>query len=160
VEQAASSDLVAALKEEPSASRQQEAQALLSQYLAAWSSHNADALGSTPRFYGSRVRFYGKDISAQALAEEKKRFVQHWPVRHYRVRPGTTSSRCDSATNTCKVIALMEYRVENPARGRQAKALRIGAGDRLRIWWAKDRRRGQRHIASTIPDQRSNYHWN
>jgi hypothetical protein len=133
VEQAASSDLVAALKEEPSASRQQEAQALLSQYLAAWSSHNADALGSTPRFYGSRVRFYGKDISAQALTEEKKRFVQHWPVRHYRARPGTTSSRCDSATNTCKVIALMEYRVENPARGRQAKGT---AGLELEIGFA------------------------
>jgi hypothetical protein len=108
-----------ALRKERHATQQQVAQELLSDYLAAWSSHSADALGSTPRFYGSRVRFYGKDISMQALAEEKKRFVQHWPVRHYRARPGTTSSRCDSATNTCKVIALMEYRVENPARGRQ-----------------------------------------
>jgi hypothetical protein len=132
-EQATSTPLDPALRKERHATRQQVAQELLSDYLAAWSSHNADALGSTPRFYGSRVRFYGKDISAQALTEEKKRFVQHWPVRHYRARPGTTSSRCDSATNTCKVIVLMEYRVENPARRRQAKGT---AGLELEIGFA------------------------
>jgi hypothetical protein len=121
------------LKEERLAVWQQESQELLSHYLAAWSSHNADALGSTPRFYGSRVRFYGKDISVQALAEEKKRFVQHWPVRHYRARPGTASARCDSAANTCRVVALMEYKVESPARGRQAKGT---AGLELEISFA------------------------
>ncbi len=132
-EQTTSAPPEPALSKERHAARQLKAQELLSDYLAVWSSHNADALGSTPRFYGSRVRFYGKDISVQALAEEKKRFVQHWPVRHYRVRPGTTSSRCDSATNTCKVIALMEYRVENLARGRQAKGT---AGLELEIGFA------------------------
>ena len=132
-EQATSAPPEPALRKERHAAPQQVAQELLSDYLAAWSSHNADALGSTPRFYGSRVRFYGKDISVQALAEEKKRFVQHWPVRHYRARPGTTSAQCDSATSTCKVIALMEYRVESPARGRQARGT---AGLELEISFA------------------------
>src|SRR5215212_1392856 len=70
-------------------------------YLGYWSSPNAVAVGSTPDFYGPRVLFHGRSISARALADEKRRFVQRWPQRYYTPRLDTMRTSCDPARDVC-----------------------------------------------------------
>jgi hypothetical protein len=57
------------------------AEKLTDAYLSYWSARNAVTLDAMPDFYAPRVLFHGRQISARALFEEKRRFVRRWPVR-------------------------------------------------------------------------------
>lgn len=98
----------------------QLAKNVLSNYLAAWSSYSSATVHSVSSFYGSRVWFHGKNVSIHDLIEEKRRFLQRWPVREYRARPTSVVVQCDGVKDSCKVASLLEYRAENPTRKRRA----------------------------------------
>jgi hypothetical protein len=116
--------------------RQQLSRNLLFEYLAAWSSPNSVALSSINTFYGSQVRFYGKDVNVRTLLDEKRRFVQRWPVREYLVSPGSVSVRCKSDADTCRVASLLNYIAHDPVRERKAKG---SAGLELQISFSAGR---------------------
>ena len=89
-------------------------------YLDFWSGPNAVTLDATPDFYGSRVEFHGRVLSARALFEEKRRFVQRWPVRSYTPRLGTMAVQCETAAQICTVRTAFDFAAENPDRGRRS----------------------------------------
>jgi hypothetical protein len=64
------------------------------------------------------VRFHGRDMSARALREEKRRFVRRWPERSYRPRLDTMRTSC--AGPFCTIRAMFDFRAADPARGRSS----------------------------------------
>lgn len=105
------------------------AQQLAIDYLGYWSGPNAVAVGATPDFYAPRVLFHGRVVSVRALADEKRRFVQRWPQRHYTPRLETMRTTCDPSRDVCTVRALFDYAALNPgsgARARGAASLELG----------------------------------
>lgn len=86
-------------------------------YLASWSADGASAMANVPNFYGSQVRFYGRNLSYAGLEAEKRRAIERWPVRSYTPRPDTVSVICNQSTLKCAVRAVVDYRVED-RRGR------------------------------------------
>lgn len=84
-------------------------------YLKTWSARNNVALGASPGFYGQAIRFHGQDVSAPALLQEKRRFVQRWPVRNYRHRLSTMRVDCN-ASQICTIRSLFDYSAASPRR--------------------------------------------
>ncbi len=97
------------------AGRVEAAQALAMDYLSVVSSPGEAMVGATPRFYGTRVRFYGRPTTIAGLLDEKRGFVRRWPERRYAAR--AFSTRCSPDGATCIVRAIVDFRAANPQRG-------------------------------------------
>ena len=90
-------------------------------YLAYWSAPNAVALDATPDFYASQILFHGRQMSARALFEEKRRFVRRWPVREYRPRLETMRTNCDPAPPICTVRTMFDFTASSPQTGKRSQ---------------------------------------
>jgi hypothetical protein len=90
-------------------------------YLAFWSAPNVITLDATPDFYAPRVLFHGRQMSARALFEEKRRFVQRWPLRDYRPQPETMRAACDPAPPICTVRTLFAFTALSPRTGKRSQ---------------------------------------
>ena len=104
-----------------SGERAATARALAANYLATVSASGDTMVGAAPRFYGTRVRFYGHPITLAGLVAEKRSFVQRWPERRY--EPRAIRTACDS--ETCTIRTIVDFRTANPARG----AISTGAAE-------------------------------
>lgn len=91
------------------------------EYLDYWSAPNPVALDATPSFYAPRVEFHGRMMSARALLEQKRRFVQRWPVRSYTHRPETLQTTCHPADEICTVRTAFDFVAVSPERGRRSE---------------------------------------
>jgi hypothetical protein len=105
------------------AERANAAQELAVTYFDYWSSPNAQTLAATPEFYGPRVIFHGKSVTARELLEEKRRFVQRWPERRYRPRTDTMGIACEPGGRSCTVRSVFDFSASNPARGRRSQGI-------------------------------------
>ena len=110
-------------RESADKSRPQAARELAMSYLDVWSAPNRVALAGTSRFYGSGAVFHGRTMSARALFEEKRRFVERWPVRQYRYRPGTMSVTCDPQGTLCTVRSVFDFTASNARLGRRSQGV-------------------------------------
>jgi hypothetical protein len=90
-------------------------------YLAYWSAPNAVTLDATPDFYASQILFHGRQMSARALFEEKRRFVRRWPVREYRPRLETMRTNCDPAPPICTVRTMFDFSASSPQTGKRSQ---------------------------------------
>jgi hypothetical protein len=97
------------------------AQELAESYLAYWSAPNVVTLDATPEFYAPHVLFHGRQMTARALFEEKRRFVRRWPVRQYWPRRETMQTRCDPAPPICTVRTAFDFKASNPQTGRRSE---------------------------------------
>lgn len=87
-------------------------------YLDFWSDRNAVALDAHETFYAPTVRYHGREMSARALQEEKRRFARRWPEREYRLRLDTMRTSCAGAF--CTIRSAFEFRAADPVRGRHS----------------------------------------
>jgi len=94
---------------------------LIVDYLAMWSMSNHVALEATMGFYAPRVIFHGRMLTASALAEEKRRFMERWPERDYRVRPESIQVTCDRSGQSCTVRSIFDFRAESRSRRRRSQ---------------------------------------
>src|SRR4051794_28514933 len=94
----------------------QRAEEIASIYLQRWSSGNARALADVRALYGPRVSFHGDFIDQRNLFDQKRRFGQRWPIRHYVHRPGTMRTTCDAARQACLVRSIIDWQAASPAR--------------------------------------------
>lgn len=97
------------------AGRVEAAQALAMEYLSVVSSSGEAMIGATPRFYGTRVRFYGRPATLADLVDEKRGFARRWPERRYAARAFNT--RCTADGSICVVRAIVDFRAASPERG-------------------------------------------
>lgn len=94
-------------------------------YLAYWSAPNVVALDVTPEFYAPSVLFHGRQVSARALFEEKRRFVRRWPEREYRPRPETIRTTCDPSPPICTVRTMFDFHASSPQSGKRSEGTAI-----------------------------------
>lgn len=98
------------------------------EYLAAWSSPNAEALDYMESRYGAVIDFYGAEMSRTALIAEKLAFAERWPDRLYSARRETFDVRCPDAY-TCLVSAIIDWEASSAARGKSSSGVaRYGLG--------------------------------
>jgi hypothetical protein len=117
-------------------SREQAARQLAVDYLVLWSAPAALTLKVMPLFYGGRVDFHGRSMSAEALVAEKRRFVRRWPVRSYTARIDTLRASCAPAAQTCTVKGQFDFTAISPERDRRSQ----GAADlELQVSFAGER---------------------
>ncbi len=104
---------------------------LANSYLRIWSSSDRAALDDVHEVYAPRVNFYGRVRDKRSIANEKRRFVQRWPIRRYRLRPGTTRVDCDRAKRACVVRTLIDWVAAAPQRramSRGVSEFKLGVG--------------------------------
>jgi hypothetical protein len=99
------------------------ARALAVDYLGTWSSPNAMTPNAISRFYAATVRFHGRVMSARALLNEKRRFVQRWPERNYQHRQDSLEVSCDPDAATCTVRSVFDFEAANPRRRRHSEGV-------------------------------------
>jgi hypothetical protein len=87
-------------------------------YLHSWSAPNDLALDMTPDFYAPHVMFHGRSMSLQSLVREKRRFVERWPERHYRVQEETMRVVCEPDGTVCTVHSIFDFMAANPRRAK------------------------------------------
>ncbi|MCJ2014804.1 hypothetical protein [Methylobacterium sp. J-076] len=97
------------------AGRVEAAQALAMDYLSVVSAPGEAMVGAAPRFYGTRVRFYGRRTTLAALLDEKRGFVRRWPERRYAAR--AFSTQCSPDGTSCIVRTIVDFSAANPQRG-------------------------------------------
>jgi hypothetical protein len=105
------------------AAREDAARDLVHDYLDHWSAPNPLTLAGSVDFYAPSVIFHGRAMSARALLEEKRRFVQRWPERRYRPRPETTGVACGPNGDTCTVRSVFDFTATDPERGRRSQGV-------------------------------------
>jgi hypothetical protein len=103
--------------------RKNAARDLLIDYLDLWSAPNPLTLAASTEFYAPSVIFHGRAMSARALLEEKRRFVQRWPERRYRARPETVGVACGPEGETCTVRSVFDFTAVDPDRGRRSQGV-------------------------------------
>jgi hypothetical protein len=108
---------------EPSGALARTARQLAVEYLGYWSAPNAVALSATPDFYAPKVVFHGRVMSARALADEKRRFVQRWPQRYYTPRLATMRTACARAGDVCTVRTVFDFTAADPSRGARSQGV-------------------------------------
>jgi hypothetical protein len=105
------------------AAREEAARDLVSDYLDLWSAPNPLTLAASTEFYAPHVIFHGRAMSARALLEEKRRFVQRWPERRYRPRRETMGVACGPGGETCTVRSVFDFTAVHPERGRRSQGV-------------------------------------
>lgn len=91
-------------------------------YLDSVSSPNGTTLAAAPRFYGDRVRFFGRTLPIGAVMAEKRRFFQRWPQRRYEPH-GEPQVACDGPSATCLVRVVHDFTATSPARGARSQGV-------------------------------------
>jgi hypothetical protein len=102
----------------PIASLEDAAIALLVSINSDWSLPNDQAILRISDYYGGTVNFYGNGIPHAKVMAEKWTFAQRWPVRNYRVEPGSVQIDCTS--EGCAVSSVISWAAASPERGASA----------------------------------------
>jgi hypothetical protein len=88
------------------------AKAFVSELATRWSGTSADALSGLKAKYGAEVDYFGKRISRDRVLADKRRFVERWPERSYKIK--SSYEQCNAFE--CVVDGYMEWETRNPAR--------------------------------------------
>ena len=112
-------------------------------YLEHWSNANTVTWEDVASFYEPMVSFYGKSASIGDLVQEKRRFVERWPVRDYAAIPGRMIVGCREDGGECKVDAKFSFGRKIRLLSGRRKVLVPDADDRLLPRPAVDHLRSQ-----------------
>ncbi len=88
----------------------------MSQFWSKWSSPNSVAIPYVQSITSDPFFFYGKPISRDAYMKKQVAFAKRWPVRLYRVQPGSQVITCDDTISTCFVKGIVNFKDFSPAR--------------------------------------------
>jgi hypothetical protein len=86
--------------------------------VSGWSSANAINLASLASAYADEIFYYGSRKSRQAVLLDKRRLLERWPERIYRVRPGSVTVQC--LANVCKVRGMTDWQTRSAPRATSA----------------------------------------
>lgn len=97
---------------------EEAAVALLASINGDWSLKNEQALPRISDYYASGVDFYGNFLSHAEVMLEKETFARRWPIRDYRVEPGSVYVACTS--QGCVVDSVITWAAASPERAAKA----------------------------------------
>jgi len=101
---------------EQSSALEQRSLKFVSSIFTNWSAPNLQALKALEGLYQDEVMYYGKVASQLAVLNDKRRFVERWPQRSYRLRPGTLAAQCNEVFQKCTVTGAMDWDAVNDAK--------------------------------------------
>lgn len=84
-----------------------------------WSGPNEKVVAALPKLYGSRVLFYGREVSDSEVLADKATSIDRWPQRLYKLRQGSLTVECDASIGACKAAGIVDWVVRSPARNVQ-----------------------------------------
>ncbi len=94
-------------------------------YLRHWSAPNVATLEAMQAFYATDVVYHGRRMTMRAVLEEKRRFIQRWPVRNYEARPESMRTKCDGQGPVCMVRTAFDFRAASPQTGKVSQGSAI-----------------------------------
>jgi hypothetical protein len=71
--------------------------------------------------YADIVFYYGKNLQKSAVLSEFQTFIERWPDRSYRLRPGSAQVQCFVSSAVCNVTAIIDWIAENRERGKRSQ---------------------------------------
>jgi hypothetical protein len=86
-----------------------------------WSEPNAETLRALDELYVDKVFYHGKLTPRQAVLLEKRRFVERWPQRSYKIRPHSVTATCNATSEVCRVQGIMDRELANPATNTKSR---------------------------------------
>jgi hypothetical protein len=98
-----------------------ETRRLAADYLTHWSRVEKVTLEEVASFYAPSVLFYGKTLRPRDLVEEKRRFIERWPIRDYAALPDSMSVGCRADAGECRIETMFSYRAANPRTGQRTQ---------------------------------------
>lgn len=132
-------NVAASLEPPPQTSLAGRATSLVMGLAVRWSEPNADTLRALDDLYLDKVYYHGKFTPRQAVLQEKRRFVERWPQRSYKVRPHSITASCNPVTEVCRVQGIMDRELANPETNTKSRDVATfdysiaGSGQTLRI---------------------------
>jgi hypothetical protein len=100
-----------------------ETRRLAVNYLEHWSRVDEMSVEEVISFYAPSVRFYGKNFRPEDVLEEKRRFIERWPIRDYAALPENMSVGCRADAGECRIETMFSYEAANPRTGRKSQGL-------------------------------------
>lgn len=68
--------------------------------------------------YWDSATYYGKLTSKQDILIDKRKFIEQWPARTYKMRWGTTAVKCIGERLTeCSVTGVVDWEISNQTKG-------------------------------------------
>jgi len=86
-------------------------------YFTVWANDASATPQAVEHFYASRVNYYGREMTSAEVYQDKVYLMRQWPIRTYRVRPGTVMTSCSENHDRCQVSLALDFLSANPARG-------------------------------------------
>ena len=96
-----------------------DAKSFVSALTSKWSDTNAAALGGLDALYAAKVDYFGKRLSRDRVLADKRRFVERWPERTYKIQ----SSHEQCSASECLVEGYLEWETRSPARKARASGV-------------------------------------
>ena len=96
-----------------------DAKSFVSALTSKWSDTNAAALGGLDALYAAKVDYFGKRLSRDRVLADKRRFVERWPERTYKIQ----SSHEQCSASECLVEGYVEWETRSPARKASASGV-------------------------------------
>jgi hypothetical protein len=112
------------------------------EFFRASSHSNEAALAFLGRVYPRNTTYFGKSVSREYALNEKRVFLERWPERAYAMRPGSISTSCNAAENSCTVTGIVDWRAHSAERNATASGiarfqLTFSAGGQLLSEWSE-----------------------
>jgi DnaJ domain len=96
-----------------------DAKSFVSALTSKWSDTNAGTLDGLDAFYAAQVDYFGKRLSRERVLADKRRFVERWPERTYKIR----SSYEQCSASECLVEGSVEWETRSAARKARASGV-------------------------------------
>jgi len=93
------------------------------QMFSEWSQPNSYVSRYLSGLYGEQVSYYGQTKSRQAVLADKLRFIERWPERSYKLRPGSISVQCILSSFTCNVAGVVDWQASNQKRAASSSGI-------------------------------------
>jgi hypothetical protein len=106
------------------------ARAFVEDYMRRTEGETGEVLAFVRNSFGAEIRYYGKVVPNAQVVEEKRRYLNRWPQRSYRLRPDTMRVQCDEPRSTCQMSGELDYEVRDPKASRGSSG---GATYELRV---------------------------
>lgn len=87
--------------------------ARMNAYFETWADNASVTQAKVAQFYAERVDYYGHVMSRAGVLQAKLAIVRQWPIRRYRVVPGSVVRAC--AARFCTIDVVLNWEVANTA---------------------------------------------